>query len=129
MAMKDKLWVLVVDDMATSRGLITQALDSIGIKHYDWEPDGQAAMRYLSKTPCHLVISDYNMPNMDGLQLLHAIRSDKTTNHIGFILVTGTKDASLVNRGKQLGMNNYIPKPFTQDGLRKCIEAVTGPLD
>ena len=68
------------------------------------------------------------MPNMDGLQLLKAIRTNKATSHIGFILVTGSKDVTLINRGKQLGMNNYIPKPFTAEGMRRCLEAVTGPL-
>lgn len=128
MARKDKLKVLVVDDMASSRGLITQALDNIGIANHTWADDGAAALDHLRNNACHLVISDYNMPNMDGLQLLEAIRSNRDTNHIGFILVTGSKDASLINRGKQLGMNNYIPKPFTPDGMRRCIEALTGPL-
>jgi len=72
MSLRDKLKILVVDDMAVSRGLLTQALDQLNIKNYDYVSNGQEAVEYLSKSPVHLVISDYNMPQMDGLGLLKA---------------------------------------------------------
>ena len=74
MGLKDNLRIMVVDDMATSRGLITQALDEIGIKNYVTENDGKKAFSRLAATPVHLVLSDYNMPGMDGLGLLQAVR-------------------------------------------------------
>ena len=70
MALRDQLRILVVDDMSTSRGLITQALDSFGIRNIAVAEDGANALQALSKSPAHLVISDYNMPQMDGLELL-----------------------------------------------------------
>jgi CheY-like chemotaxis protein len=67
----------------------------------------------LSASPVHLVISDYNMPEMDGLQLLQAMRTNPATQRTGFLLITGRADGSVIDRGKGLGMNNYIKKPFT----------------
>jgi len=128
MSLKDNLRVMVVDDMTASRGLLTQALDAIGVKNHQWEKDGADALKTLTAAPTHIVISDYEMPNMNGLQLLEALRKEKTTQRVGFILVTGSADKTLVGQGKKLGMNNYLPKPFTPDSLQKCIEAVVGKL-
>ncbi len=128
MSLRTSIKILVVDDTSTSRGLITAALDEIGVSDYASEKDGAAAIRSIENAPVHLVISDYNMPVMDGLELLEAIRSNPKTKETGFILITGSQDAEVVNRGNALGMNNYLAKPFTSASLRGCIEAVTGPL-
>lgn len=128
MGVRNSLHVMIVDDMSTSRGLITQAMDELGIKHYQTEKDGESALKRLVARPVHLVISDYNMPGMDGLALLEALRRSKATQRIGFILITGRADRDLIARGQRLGMNNYLPKPFTTQQMRSCIERVTGPL-
>lgn len=128
MSIKEKLHILVVDDMSTSRGLITQALDEIGITNYRTEDDGENAWRSLVSKPVHLVISDFNMPKMDGLQLLEAIRRHKAIARTGFILITGRADAEVLDRGVKLGMNNYIKKPFQTGQLKACIEKVVGRL-
>ncbi|MEZ5686278.1 MAG: response regulator [Paracoccaceae bacterium] len=128
MALRDQLRILVVDDMSTSRGLITQALDAMGIRQIGYATDGPGALQILEKTPVHLVISDYNMPGMDGLQLLHALRSNARTARMGFILITGRADKEIIETGRRLGMNNFIKKPFEPQDLRTCIEAVVGRL-
>ncbi|GAA4218906.1 response regulator [Sagittula sp. NFXS13] len=128
MGLKESLRILVVDDMATSRGLITQALDDIGIKNYVTENDGRRAFEKLSKSPVHLVLSDYNMPGLDGLGLLKAVRTNGPTQKIGFILVTGRPTPEIVNEAKKLGLNNMIKKPFTSDSMKACIESVVGRL-
>ncbi len=128
MSLREQLRVMVVDDMATSRGLIIQALDKIGIKRHDFAKNGETAMKSVSANPVHLVISDYNMPGMDGLALLKALREFKPTSRIGFIMVTGSEDAGVVAKGRALGMNNYLKKPFTPESLKRCIEAVVGKL-
>ena len=79
MSLREKLRVMVVDDMSTSRGLITQALDAIGIQNIATAGDGKTALAAITKSPVHLVISDYNMPEMDGLHLLHHLRSAPAT--------------------------------------------------
>lgn len=128
MALRDQLRILVVDDMSTSRGLILQALDSFGISNVESASDGLEAMHALKQRPAHLVISDYNMPGMDGLHLLQHMRHDPSTRATGFILVTGKADAQVIGTGKQLGMNNFLKKPFTPPEMRQCIEAVVGKL-
>ncbi|WP_031556349.1 response regulator [Parvularcula oceani] len=128
MALKDSLRILIVDDMSVSRGLVTQALDQIGLKQYDWCKDGQSALTSVVNRPVHLVISDYEMPKMNGLDLLESLRQHKTTARIGFILLTGSADPAVISRGSKLGMNNYLKKPFSVPQLQKCIEAVVGRL-
>ncbi len=128
MGLKEQLHVMVVDDMSVSRGLIIQALEWMGIKNIDFCDNGETAFKKLAARPVHLVISDYNMPGADGLALLAGLRRHPTTKRIGFILVTGTADQAVVDKGNQLGMNNFIKKPFSPEGLKACIERVVGRL-
>lgn len=128
MGLKNSIRVMVVDDMSTSRAIITQCLDEIGIAQYNIENSGESALETLSVNPVHLVLSDYNMPGMDGLQLLQAIRQTPSIKQIGFILVTGKATPDIVQQGKQFGLNNLIKKPFTTDSMKGCIERVVGAL-
>ncbi len=128
MGLKDTLRVMVVDDMGVSRGLLVQAIEEMGIWKNQAENDGQTALNKLISDPVHLVLSDYNMPGMDGLQLLQALRQNRTTARIGFILVTGSPTPDLVAKGKALGLNNIIKKPFSTASMRQCIESVVGKL-
>jgi two-component system, chemotaxis family, chemotaxis protein CheY len=127
-SLKDSLQIMVVDDMSVSRALITNALDEIGIKNYRTENDGNAALAKLVANPAHLVLSDYNMPNLDGLGLLKALRMSRVTQRIGFILITGSAKPEVIEAGRALGMNNMIKKPFTTVTMRQCIESVVGRL-
>lgn len=128
MSLKETLSIMVVDDMSTSRGLITMALDEIGLKRIDFQSNGQDALRAIAAKPVHMVISDYNMPGLDGLQLLEALRLNKMTSRIGFILVSGRLDETIITNGRKLGMNNFLRKPFSTPQLRQCLEAVVGKL-
>jgi two-component system chemotaxis response regulator CheY len=128
MALRDQLRVIVVDDMSTSRGLITQALDGFGIRQIESAPDGPGALEKIASWPVHLVISDMNMPGMNGLELLQALRRNPQTKAVGFLLITGRAEREIIEAGRRLGMNNYLGKPFQPDDLRKAIEAITGRL-
>ena len=128
MALRDQLRIMVVDDMSTSRGLITQALDSFGIRNVTTASDGAGALGSIAKSPVHLVISDFNMPGMSGLQLLEALRKQPKTARVGFLLITGRADKEVIDTGKKLGLNNFIKKPFQPPELRSAIEAVVGKL-
>lgn len=128
MSLREQLRVMVVDDMSTSRGLITQSLDAIGIRNVATAADGKSALQSLLRSPVHLVISDYNMPEMDGLHLLHYLRKTPQTAKVGFLLITGRAEPAIIEKGKQLGMNNYIKKPFETAGLKAAIEAIVGRL-
>ena len=128
MSLKLSLRIMVVDDMAISRALIAQSLEEIGIAYLSTESDPKAALGKLAAAPVHLVISDMNMPGMSGLDLLEALRRNKSTQRIGFILITGTPSADILKRGQELGVNNLVKKPFTTLTLKSCIEKVVGRL-
>ncbi|MGR3762358.1 response regulator (plasmid) [Roseobacteraceae bacterium NS-SX3] len=128
MSLKEQLRVMVVDDMSTSRGILTQSLDQMGIKNYMVENSGQGALQKIAASPVHLVLSDYNMPGMDGLGLLQALRSNAATQRTGFILVTGKPTPQIIEVGKKLGLNNIIRKPFTVAQMQQAIEQVVGRL-
>jgi two-component system, chemotaxis family, chemotaxis protein CheY len=128
MSLKESLRVMVVDDMSVSRALIENCLDEIGIKGYRTESDGKAALGKLVASPVHLVISDQNMPGMTGMQLLRALRENKATQRIGFILVTGTPTQEIMTDGQALGLNNLVRKPFNTATFKASIERVVGKL-
>ena len=107
MALRDQLRVLVVDDMSTSRGLLTQALDAMGVRQVATTDGGPGALQIIEKNPVHLVISDFNMPKMNGLQLLHALRVGARTKGVGFILITGKADRDN-HRGRQVTGNEQL---------------------
>jgi two-component system chemotaxis response regulator CheY len=128
MALADKLQVMVVDDTSVSRALVTDALDQMGVRHVTIARDGAQALKALMAQPVHLVISDMYMPGLDGLALLKGLRGYKPTQRIGFILVTGSGDKTLIEKGKQFQLNNFVTKPFTTASLKAAIEAVVGRL-
>ena len=90
--------------------------------------DGEAALRALLGAKFNLIISDYNMPNLDGLSLLRAVRATPQFQSIGFIMLTGRADRELVQRAVQFGVKNYLVKPVTVAQLKGKLEAVFGPL-
>lgn len=128
MGLKESLRIMVVDDMSISRALIAQSLDECGITHYATEGDSKAALGKLVANPVHLVISDMNMPGLTGLQLLEQLRQTRSTQKIGFILITGSPTPEALRAGQTLGLNNLVRKPFTTVTLRTAIEAVVGRL-
>lgn len=119
---------LVVDDQLTMRALIRSALQEIGIRDIADAGDGEEGIKSLLGRPAHLVISDFNMPKMDGLGFLRAVRVNEATKKSAFIMLTGRADKDLVQRAIQFGVNNYITKPFSPAQLRQKIEEVFGPL-
>jgi two-component system chemotaxis response regulator CheY len=119
---------MIVDDQMTMRSLVRSGLHQLGLQDIHEAPDGEEALRQLLLRPVHLVISDYNMPKLDGLGLLQAIRGHQPTAKLAFIMLTGRADKELVQRAVQLGVNNYLVKPFTVSTLRDKIEAVFGKL-
>jgi two-component system chemotaxis response regulator CheY len=123
-----QLEVMIVDDTSVSRMLMTESLQEIGIGGLALAKDGAEALTQIKAKPVHLVISDQYMPNLDGLGLLKALRGNAATAKIGFILVTGSPEKSLVDRGRLMGLNNFIAKPFTTKAIRAAIEAVVGRL-
>ncbi len=121
--------VLIVDDQQTMRALIRTSLQQIGFTQIEEAPDGEEGLKALIAKPAHLVISDFNMPKLDGLGLLRGVRSYPPTAKTAFIMLTGRADKELVQRAVQFGVNNYLVKPFTVKGLQQKLEAVFGALE
>ena len=119
---------LIVDDQMSMRGLIRNSLQQIGFREFREASDGEAGLREMIARPAHLVISDFNMPKLDGLGLLRAVRAHPPTQGAAFIMLTGRADRELVARAVQFGVNNYLVKPFTVAQLKEKLEGVFGPL-
>ncbi len=128
MTLRDTLRIMIVDDMSVSRALIAQSLEELGIAKYLTENDARIALGKIVANPVHLVLCDMNMPGMNGLELLHALRNTKLTQRIGFILITGQPTPELLRIGQELGLNNLIRKPFTTATMKASIERVVGAL-
>ena len=122
------LKVMVADDTSVSRMLLVDGLNEIGIKNTVLAADGEQALQLMMSTPCHIVFSDMNMPKLNGLQLLKALREYTPTRQCCFILVTGKGDRATIEEGKKYGLNNFLAKPFTTATLKAAIEAVVGKL-
>lgn len=122
------LQVLVVDDYATMRRIIRNLLTQIGFTKIEEASDGADALAKLRAGSFGLVISDWNMEPMTGLQLLKEVRADIRLKAMPFIMVTAESKTENVIAAKEAGVNNYIVKPFNADTLKKKIESVLGAI-
>jgi len=121
--------VLVVDDQQTIRSLVRGGLQQLGFNNIVEAGDGEEGlMAMLGPVPPKLIISDFNMPKLDGLGLLRSVRAHEPIKNTAFIMLTGRADSDLVKRAAQFGANNYLVKPFTVATLKGKIEAVFGAL-
>jgi two-component system, chemotaxis family, chemotaxis protein CheY len=122
------LTVLVVDDQHTIRALVRGCLSDMGCRDIVECEDGEAAFERLRFHPAKLIISDLNMPKLDGLGLLRKVREDPILSDTPFIMLTSRGEVDLVRQAIALKVNNYLTKPFTFATLRSKIEAVLGPV-
>jgi two-component system, chemotaxis family, chemotaxis protein CheY len=122
------LKVLVVDDQFSVRQMTRLALEKIGVRLIHEAENGQEALLKALAQPLDLIISDFNMPELDGMGLLRAVRGHQAIRKLPFILITGRGDRELVVKAAQAGVNNYLVKPFDDSTLRQKMEAVLGRL-
>jgi two-component system, chemotaxis family, chemotaxis protein CheY len=120
--------VMVVDDQTSMRAMIRRTLQDLGFKDVRDKPGAVEALSSIKSDRVHLVISDYNMPDMDGLQFLEAVRADPVIGKTVFIMLTGSADREVVQKAAALGVNNYVVKPFAPAALKEKIERVFGEL-
>ncbi len=122
------LKVLVVDDQFSVRQMTRLALEKIGVRLIHEAENGQEALLKALAQPLDLIISDFNMPELDGMGLLRAVRGHQAIRKLPFILITGRGDRELVVKAAQAGVINYLFKPFDDSTLRQKMEAVLGRL-
>ena len=116
--------VLVADDFATMRKIVRNILKQIGFDNIVEAEDGQAAMQVLKNENIGLVVTDWNMPNMNGLELLEKIRNDPKTAKLPVLMVTAEGLKENVVAAVKAGVNNYVVKPFTAEILQEKLEQI-----
>lgn len=115
--------ILIVDDMATMRRLVKKACIGLGFSNIEEAEDGQKAWeKFQAAGDFQLVISDWNMPNCTGLEFLKKVRADSKFKKTPFVLLTAEAEAAQIAEAIQLGVSNYIVKPFTVDILKQKLE-------
>ena len=126
MAVDMSMRVLIVDDYKTMLRIIRNLLRQLGFENVEEATDGSSALHKLREAPFGLVISDWNMEPMTGLQLLREVRADSQLKALPFIMITAESKKENVVTAKEAGVSNYIVKPFNAATLKTKIEAVIG---
>lgn len=116
--------VLVVDDFATMRRIIKNLLKQIGYERIEEAEDGLKALQMLKSSKFDLIISDWNMPQMTGIELLQAVRKDPAMSKTPFLMVTAEADKDNVLMAIKMGVSNYIVKPFTAEVLQEKLDKI-----
>jgi two-component system, chemotaxis family, chemotaxis protein CheY len=127
--MDKSIKILVVDDFATMRKVIRNLLKQVGYENIVEAEDGVLALRVLKSQKIDLVISDWNMPNMTGLDLLKAVRADEDLKTTAFLMVTAEALQDNVIAAVKAGVNNYIVKPFTAEVLNEKITKILEKIE
>ena len=120
--MADKnLKILIVDDFSTMRRIVRNLLKELGYTNADEAEDGVVALQKLKSGSFQFVVSDWNMPNMTGIELLRAIRGDVELKHLPVLMVTAEAKKENIIEAAQAGASGYVVKPFTY-ALRRATE-------
>ena len=125
MALDLSMRILVVDDFSTMRRIIKNILKQIGFTNVDEAENGQAALAKIGDGGNYdFVISDWNMPEMTGIELLKQVRANESTKDLPFLMVTAEAKKENVIEAVKAGVNNYIVKPFTAEVLQEKISKI-----
>ncbi len=116
--------VLVVDDSAVMRQIIKKNLKELGFTDLVEADDGASGLKKAGEVPLDLIVSDWNMPNMTGLEFLKAVRADDKLKGIAFIMVTSEADKEKIMEAVKAGVSQYIVKPFNAVQLEEKIKAI-----
>ncbi len=117
--------ILVVDDFPTMRRIVKTLMRQNGYSNFVEAEDGQQAIRMLETTPdIEFIVSDWNMPNMTGLEFLKAVRADARFKHLPFLMVTAESEKENIIEAVKNGVSNYIVKPFTGATLQEKLSKV-----
>jgi len=118
--------VLIVDDFATMRRILRNILKQIGFTDITEADDGSTALKELKKEKYDLILSDWNMPEMAGIDLLNAIRADDELKAIPFVMITAEAQKDNIVGAVKAGVNSYVVKPFTAETINEKLKKVFG---
>ena len=116
--------ILIVDDFATMRRIMKNILKQIGFTNIIEADDGTTALEELKKHTVDLIISDWNMPKMTGLELLKAVRGQEELKSLPFLMVTAEAQKQTVIDAVQAGVSNYVVKPFTAEAISEKLQKI-----
>jgi two-component system, chemotaxis family, chemotaxis protein CheY len=116
--------VLVVDDFATMRRILKNILKQIGFKNIMESDNGRNAFRELKAGRYDLILCDWNMPEMPGIELLQKVRSDEALKNIPFVMVTAEAKKENIIEAVKAGVSNYIVKPFTAETVIEKLQKI-----
>ncbi len=119
-----KMKFLVVDDFATMRRIVRGLLKELGFNNVDEAEDGVAALAKLKSESFDFVVSDWNMPNMTGIDLLRAIRADAALSHLPVLMVTAEAKKENIIEAAKAGASGYVVKPFTAATLDEKLNKI-----
>ncbi|UUO23086.1 chemotaxis protein CheY [Colwellia sp. M166] len=122
--MDKNMKVLVVDDFSTMRRIIKNLLRDLGFTNISEADDGSTALPMLKDGAFDFVVTDWNMPGMQGIDLLKAIRADSKLSHIPVLMVTAEAKKEQIVMAAQAGVNGYIVKPFTAATLNSKLDKI-----
>lgn len=122
--MDTSIKVLIVDDFATMRRILKNILKQIGFKNILEADDGTTALEVLDRQSVDLIISDWNMPKMTGLELLKSVRASDQYKKTPFLMVTAEAQKQNVIEAVQAGVSNYVVKPFTAEAISEKLTKI-----
>lgn len=124
-----KMKFIVVDDFSTMRRIVRNLLKELGFVNVDEAEDGVVALQKLTSAPFDFVVTDWNMPNMDGLTLLQTIRGNPQLKHLPVLMITAEAKKENIIAAAQAGASGYIVKPFTAATLSEKLSKIFEKMD
>lgn len=121
--------ILIVDDFSTMRRIVKNLLRDLGFNNTQEADDGLTALPMLQNGDFDFVVTDWNMPGMQGIDLLKAIRADDNLKHLPVLLVTAEAKKEQIVEAAQAGVNGYIVKPFTAGTLKEKLDKIFERLE
>jgi len=119
-----RMKILVVDDFATMRRIIKNVLKQIGFTNISEAENGNSALKAMKSEKFDLVMCDWNMPEMPGIELLNKVRSDEELKNTPFVMVTAETQKENILQAVKAGVSNYVVKPFTVDTVEQKLRKV-----
>jgi two-component system chemotaxis response regulator CheY len=114
---------LIVDDSSTMRRIIINTLNKLGYKEFHEAANGREGVDRLATTPVDMIITDWNMPEMSGIDFVKAVRSNDNTKELPVLMVTTNAAEDDIKEALKAGVSNYVVKPFTPDTIKEKIQA------
>jgi two-component system chemotaxis response regulator CheY len=127
--MDKNMSILVVDDFSTMRRIVKNLLAELGFNNISEADDGKTALPILEQGGIDFLVTDWNMPGMQGIDLLKAVRANPSLSALPVLMVTAEAKREQIMEAAQAGVNGYVVKPFTAETLKEKVDGVFARLE